>query len=215
MLAAAEVARVRVVEAVAGAWGVLEDFEGVARGLDEVEETGDRDGADVGKVQALKVGGGLGDHGEIFVRHGLMHGVAENLKAAKAGKVDTGVFQRVWRAIVLKLLGLLRGEADALDFERVERLSNAGVYVQQINPVVCAASSKDCPGNAQELKVWAVGDDREDEAVGLGRVEAVEPQATDVLRDLRQEVEERVRLLQVEVRVAVDGDSFRVLDQLV
>ena len=110
---------------------------------------------------------------------------------------------------------MLGGKADALDFEGVERLASASVDIQQINPVVCSASSENSPGNAEELKVGAVGDDRQDETVGLRSVEAVEPQSADVLRNFRQEAEERVGLLEVEVRVAVNGDSFRVLDQLV
>jgi hypothetical protein len=215
VLAVAEVAWVRVVETVAGARGVLEDFKGEARGFDEVEEAGDGDGADVGQVQAFEVGGGLGDHCEIFIGHRLVQGVAEDLQTAKAGEIDAGVLQRVGRAIVFELFGLLGGEANALNFERVERLASARVDVQQIDPVVSGASSENSPGNAEELKVWAVGDDRQDETVGLGRVKSVEPKTADVLRDLRQEAEERVGLLQVEVRVAVDGDSFRVLDQLV
>ena len=47
VLATFEVAWVRVVEAIAGAGRVLEDFEGEPRGFDQVEEAGDRDGADV------------------------------------------------------------------------------------------------------------------------------------------------------------------------
>ena len=72
VLAVAEVAGVGVVEAVAGAGRVLEDFEGEARGLDKVEEASDGDGADVGQVQAFEVGGGLGDHCKIFVGYGLV-----------------------------------------------------------------------------------------------------------------------------------------------
>ena len=64
-----------------------------------------------------------------------MEGVAEDLQAAKAGEVDTAVLQRIRRAIFFELLGLLGRKADALNFERVERLADAGVDVQQINPV--------------------------------------------------------------------------------
>ena len=85
-----------------------------------------------------------------------MEGVAENLQAAKGGEVDTAVFKRVRRAVFFELLGLLGRKTDALNFERVERLANAGVDVQQINPIFGGASSQDRPGNTQKLQVGAV-----------------------------------------------------------
>lgn len=110
-----------------------------------------------------------------------MQRIAEDFQSTEGGEVDTGIFQRVWRAIFLELLCLLGGKADALDFQRVKRFASAGVDVQQIDPVLGRASSEDSPGDTEEFQVGAGGDDRKNVAISFGRVESVKPQTADVL----------------------------------
>lgn len=194
---------------------MFEDLQGVTRGFHQSQHAGDGDGGEVGDVEAFQARGGARDEREVRVGDGFVEGVAENFQPAKTAEGNARIFQRIRGAVLLESVGLIAGQADGLEFEGVEGRALPCAAVEQVHPIGSRGSAEDGPRRTEVLEVPAMRDDGEDEAVRLGRVEAVEPQPAHVPRHVGGAPEHAVGVLQRTKGIAVDVQSGRPVDQFV
>jgi hypothetical protein len=130
------------------------------------------------------------DDGDVRVGDGVVEGVAEDFEALQFGEGDAWFEERVGVGfgVDLESCGVGGGKADGLQFEGLQG-SAVTVDVEKVDPVGSSATAENGPGDGEELKLRALGHDGEDVLVGVGGVEAIEPEAANMLSEVGESCE--------------------------
>lgn len=127
-------------------------------------------------MQRFEAGGCPRDEPQVVICNGSEVGVSKYLELLQVAEADSGILQD-------PMVDLIRGHGerglghvDGRQFERLE-----AVFPEQIPPSLCGSVSQGNPRHGEGSQVAALCKDLEDLCVRLSRVEAVEPETTDML----------------------------------